>query len=420
MGRLSPALVVAPLCWACLACAGLAPILAIVAPLGLAPLIGLAMAMALIAFAIVPPRPELGGIAWILTAVGVWALLSSLWSPDLFQSVRTSLRFLALSWGGLALIAVLRRNDLPLRALPWLLLATFTISIMAMLFEYLSGNRLAMLLELLKGSEGLVGEKSPLNRGATVLMLLQWPVTAFLMRRFGIMAGLACIAVTTAMVFLGDSLSAKIAALTSLSLYVLVSIAPRMTIRAMMAGVVVMVLAAPIITSNLPSPQTTFREWLWLPHSSHHRLTIWGFVGSKIAEKPVLGWGMDASRNMPDGESEIKVSRPNPVDSPKPVFEMSEQLLPLHPHNSVLQWWLELGLPGVVGLTGAIIWLLWRIDTNVPGLRDKAIMVAMLGVAITISSISYGFWQAWWQCIMWLSAALLPAVGGILKDARPK
>ena len=67
--------------------------------------------------------------------------------------------------------------------------------------------------------------------------------------------------------------------------------------------------------------------------SAGHRLLIWSFAGDRIAERPLIGWGLDASRAIPGGDDPI---RPG------------ESWMPLHPHNAALQLWLELGVPGAV------------------------------------------------------------------------
>ena len=92
------------------------------------------------------------------------------------------------------------------------------------------------------------------------------------------------------------------------------------------------VLMAPTIDDYLPSPKDTF-ESLNLPRSTYHRLLVWGFTADRIEERPVLGWGLNASRAVPGGAKSLDVSEP---------------ALPLHPHNAALQWRLELGILGVL------------------------------------------------------------------------
>ena len=40
--------------------------------------------------------------------------------------------------------------------------------------------------------------------------------------------------------------------------------------------------------------------------SAGHRLEIWHFAGQRIAERPLLGWGLDASRAIPGGNALIR------------------------------------------------------------------------------------------------------------------
>ena len=79
-----------------------------------------------------------------------------------------------------------------------------------------------------------------------------------------------------------------------------------------------------------------------------HRLLIWDFAGKRIAERPLLGWGLDASRAIPGG---------------KELIRPDQKRLPLHPHDAALQVWLELGLPGAVLFALLLGWLWLRLAT---------------------------------------------------------
>jgi len=120
----------------------------------------------------------------------------------------------------------------------------------------------------------------------------------------------------------------------------------------------------------------------------------------RVLERPFLGWAMDGSRTIPGADDEVIVIRHNLGGVP-----VHEAQLPLHPHNAPLQWWLELGLGGllaVVTLLGRLIVLASRHQ----GIAAGA-MLAAIGSAFCISSVSYGFWQSWWQGGLWLTAAML-------------
>ena len=115
--------------------------------------------------------------------------------------------------------------------------------------------------------------------------------------------------------------------------------------------------------------------------SVQHRLEIWSFAGARNAERPLLGWGLDASRAIPGGTA--------PTDLGVPY-------LPLHPHNVTLQIWLELGIPGaaLLALFGVRLWL--ALGAAAWPRPYAAAVVGSLVAAFTVSLGSYGLWQEWW------------------------
>lgn len=133
--------------------------------------------------------------------------------------------------------------------------------------------------------------------------------------------------------------------------FALVAVAPRVAPRMLAVGLVALAVLMPVAALKLPPPQVTFEDWRWLPNSGHHRLTIWNFVARHVAEKPVLGWGMDVSCSLPGGEEEIPINRHEAEG--RVIALVLEPMLPLHPHNAILQWWLELGAPGAALLLAA-------------------------------------------------------------------
>src|SRR5262249_7944535 len=122
--------------------------------------------------------------------------------------------------------------------------------------------------------------------------------------------------------------------------------------------------------------------------SAGHRLLIWSFVGDRIAEHPLAGWGLDASRSIPGG---------------KDLIRPGETWLPLHPHNAPLQVWLELGVPGVV-LFALVVGYLWHILALAAWSRMFAAAAgASLAIALIACFTAYGVWQEWWLGALWFS-----------------
>ena len=83
--------------------------------------------------------------------------------------------------------------------------------------------------------------------------------------------------------------------------------------------------------------------------------------------------------------------------------------LPLHPHNAVLQLWLELGAVGaVIGAAIAIVALL-HATSPAHGRGTRIGMTAATAAALTVAATAYGIWQGWWMSALWLIAALARA-----------
>ena len=119
-----------------------------------------------------------------------------------------------------------------------------------------------------------------------------------------------------------------------------------------------------------------------------HRLLVWEYVGSEILKKPLLGNGIGTSRligqnivlNIPNTNQEIRGG------------------IPLHPHNSFLEIWLELGLLGIIVIS--FIWI--KIIKFGMNIRKNSFVIGT-GVCTSIVTIfviynlSFGVFQAWWM-----------------------
>jgi O-antigen ligase len=137
----------------------------------------------------------------------------------------------------------------------------------------------------------------------------------------------------------------------------------------------------------------------WLPATAQYRLHIWTVVSDRIAQRPLFGWGFDASPDLPAQD-----------DQP---FRPRDKIIPSHPHNGALQIMVETGLVGSL-LTLALLFLLARrIDALAPA--PRACAAAMLVTVLGIAATAYGVWQSHWLAMIGAAAALfialLPAAG---------
>lgn len=175
---------------------------------------------------------------------------------------------------------------------------------------------------------------------------------------------------------------------------------PRGAITTLGFGTAFAILVAPVYGMIARAVPESWR--VFIPDSWELRLEAWSYAAQRIVEKPIGGWGFDASRAMTEtiehAGAEIRV-------------------LPLHPHNAGLHLWLETGVVGAA-LAAAVALLVARAAARAPGLTrsQAAAGAAALGAYVLMAQVSYGVWQEWWTAaIAWAfaSAALAgPARGG--------
>jgi O-antigen ligase len=260
-----------------------------------------------------------------------------------------------------------------------------------------------LMLRLLAGLGDSVIPRERFDRGTTVLALAFWPTALALVssRRRALAAAL--VVATVAALVIVPSTTNRLAAVAAVVVWGLALWRPRLTAAAVATAFVLFAFAMPVVVPRmLPANEAVValhHDAPWLKHSALHRLLIWRFTSERIADRPWLGWGMDAARELPGGKAKLIETLSEPVIVPDAVA------LPLHPHNAVLQWRVELGLPGLLLCVALVVGILWRIGRS----GSRALIAARLACAaagLTIGMLGYGAWQAWWLSSLWLAAAL--------------
>jgi len=126
-------------------------------------------------------------------------------------------------------------------------------------------------------------------------------------------------------------------------------------------------------------------------YSFFARLKFWEFVNGKIFEKPLIGWGMASSKGFPGSDQEIASG----------IVSMS-----LHPHNNILQVWLELGGIGVL-LFALSAFLLFRKNNGLSRSLNAAQGTTCFCI-ITFAFISFSVWHSFW--IAWICITALAII----------
>jgi len=345
----------------------------------------LAGAAGLCAFGLAAPA---GFAAWrglrrpalLLAALLAWGLLSSLWAVQPGRSLLMAARLLGLFAGGLALIAAAPLLAAPGRLVGWLCGGLAVALVLTAVQDWTLGALTRPFVEH-------VFDEPRLNHIESALVLLVLPLgaTLVLQRRRLVAALLAVPTAAAILLLVGDA--ARLAFLAGIGAAAALYVARRSVARLAAALGALVVLLAPLIFPPLLGIKAVVRPVEHLAKiSMWHRLEIWNFVGARIAERPLLGWGLDSSRAIPGGNEVI------PFPSVLPLVEY----LPLHPHNMTLQIWLELGLPGAL-LCALLVALPWLTLATAPWPRLYAAAAGgSLTAAFVVALGSFGLWQEWW------------------------
>lgn len=247
----------------------------------------------------------------------------------------------------------------------------------------------------------------PVSNNAVVLLV----VTAFPLFgrdlstiRHKLYLALAVLGLLVAILQSGSN-SALLGLIAGLAVWWLYSRYSRAMVGVLTVGLPIAVLAMPVFIYPLANnPEPIARSIPNFPNSFIHRLLIWDFTLERVAERPVLGWGLDTSPAIPGGTDLRPIHYVVPwLDKP---ITHPDQNLPLHPHNAVLQIWLELGLIGVAAFMFAI-WTLLR--TQLTAHRKSGPMAGFFVSAMAIYCVAYGLMQSWWIAFLFLGWAAAKA-----------
>ncbi len=343
--------------------------------------------------------PLPGGPAlWLALALFGWGGISAAWAPDPGRALFTAVQlggFIAL--GAAGCVAVARDSAVARQGMLLAALGGLAGGLLLAGLDLASGNAIRLAVRGLSERPGIAVGLKP----AASVMALLLPLAAAVpglpawQRAVALLAGGGII-----MALPGEA--AKVAVLVA-GLVGLVCLAlPKWGPRLVGPVAAVLMLGMPALLGpglghGIPAAG--------LPASSAHRLLIWDFTIQRIRDKPLLGWGMEASRRIPGaGEpaSAETLARFGIVPG-VPIYETlaPASRLPLHTHNGPLQVWLELGMVGAL-LAAMLVFVLGRLAERS---ARPGVAAAMLASAAVTGLLSFGTWQEWW-----ISAELLGLV----------
>lgn len=376
--------------WLMVGAAGLAPVLAWLGPLAFAVLVAGVGLLALPALRMTDEdRPALIAMFALL----IWAAVSTTWSPyhpkHLEDGTIVKMAFeLPLYWSA---ICAARRADPRLARLALGVLAFgFTALGAVLLVEAATGAVVYRTLHVAL-YEPIRPDFAIRNVAqATFVLALLWPLAALgapAKLRPWFAAFMALSAGIAAHVFQSDApvIAVLLAPIVGLAVYRW----PRGAPKVFAAVVVAFFLTMPALVWGVRALSDYTQLENAIPLSWGERLGYWSHAVDWIADKPLQGWGLDASRMFGPG-------------------------IVLHPHDAALQVWLELGAIGA--LSAAVFWgvTLPRLARPAPSLAAAA-TAASSAVFLLFLAVNFGVWQEYWLAL----GALVALLAGLHARAGP-
>jgi O-antigen ligase len=325
------------------------------------------------------PKLSCTAFGWML-ALGILLSASALWGINPGAAFERGYKTTALLLGGALLFSVTPYIDAEKfrKYFPWAMIVTAALLCIDLYF-----NR--VLLEVFHaGNYSLNGKDNfaLLNRPTVFFILSLFAALACLRGRFKSAEGLLLGLLTALLLYKTDSQSAQVAALGGIILYFLFPNKIKAAWIGLFAILAAGVLAMPWIV------QVAFQQYgsigageegslLYVTYAGA-RLEIWDFVANHIMQHPLLGFGADATKFILNDTARINFT--------------ADHIL--HPHNFVLQLWLELGVLGplfALAFLGMLIKAIYEMEPEA-----QRPMIATLFATIAAAAASYGLWQGWW------------------------
>lgn len=132
-----------------------------------------------------------------------------------------------------------------------------------------------------------------------------------------------------------------------------------------------------------------------------YRMHIWEFVLHRIEERPLLGWSIGASKQFGD-DTHITLHDTNIGDLGEPV--------PSHPHNAVLQIWLEMGAVGAVMALMVLVSGTYALDLCARSPADRIWGFGVLFLLACFFGFSYSVFSSAWLSVATYALAMVLAL----------
>lgn len=339
---------------------------------------------------------------YILGLFLMWAIISSVWSLDPQTSLVSSLKITATLLSGFALYTYLERTDLD-RIMKRLLTGIF-IGLALVFVELKTQGFLYQFLNTKLFNPAFY------NHGLSLILLLVWPLIAYLIPRSKpILVVLLALAASS---FYASVFHASIVAFAGgLVSWGIAYKWPRFFLRTASILSFIIIMGTPWLIHHYSFEQIiTSSQKLLMKESYHHRIAILKRTSDMIAEKPLLGHGINTfSQNyktstVPHANIEIlNQYRPIPFTQEELAFFHAAT----HPHDLTMQLWYEMGIIGAFLFALFLSAILWYASLREYSTIARASLCGFFAACFILTHISFSAWQSWWLFGFILSLGIL-------------
>ena len=225
-----------------------------------------------------------------------------------------------------------------------------------------------------------------LDRGCSILAISSWIIFAYLVEKKKYLFFILYLLILY-LLLISDSLASLVGFSLASIVFCIAKLSKTKFSKIVSFSVISGSITLLAIFYNI-APFDIDKDYKFLPFSAKHRLIIWQYTTHKAQEKILIGHGLGCSKNIQIQERDMIIYH-NQLLSP----------LPLHPHNVIVQIFLELGIVG-------LMLFLYIIKEILKLIRNFAFVESNFGAAayacffnyFIIAMISYNIWQTWWFC----------------------
>lgn len=327
-------------------------------------------------------------LAWIggLLLLG---LASALWSPDPLAAAERVGKVFAILICSIAVFHWSRPlGEIRQRRLHDFFMAGFAGGCVFLAIELLFNHPLYRLSKWKPFDEVVLA--SVVNPGCVVLALAYWPFLYLMLKTGRLRQGLAAgAALFILLLTAGSSETALVAFAGGSAVLTATLYAPWLSLVLLGSSLLFVIGAMPWMSIYAYQTAGDFLS-AWKEASAGQRLEIWHDLSRHALQNPLYGHGVEASRLLKD------------IDFTNIHYSRTQAM---HPHNNVVQLWLEFGVLGAMWAVGFTLFILSRIKKLAT--PERAFAAALLTASFAVALFGYGLWQSWWLSLAIVSAATL-------------